>query len=566
MAKSIDIRKVVLPDGEYYESVEDSFAVTFIGRLKGITEFGHQTLLKRKSFCRLLRTLVKTIQRAEAPDKAALCAIFKLPARVYNTAKQTAEGVIASAIECQKVDLEDTEYEINRQVVEAFWGPAEELHGRVRKLKRLYQKRHRLLKQQGRPHIHFGKRFYQHQQDSGWKQAYEEARNDRIGCLGSSDETGGNSTYQIKAARVEGQLRFELYHARKLLGYFHLKPKQRDELEAILAINHQPFAFTEEAAKLGPRKGQKVRRKVSAGRVPLTVWLIRHQNGHWYIHLSFIKDKARPDYLPVGAIGVDINCDSIADTKVQLADGTPLILKHQKRVFDPAWSKEEKQAWIYEQINQIVLEAKTSRCMVVLEYLDFEQSKRWLRTKLGAMLRIMPYRKIRKAFERRCAEHGVVLRYVKSHYTSILGAILTDYPNLGRDQAAAAVIGLRALENGNAWLEKHSREIAVQERARLRINRKGQFGCTVTTDGVLIDRQSEASPPMDRETGTHWFQNRVARSINDLGKAMASFLYKEKRLPICWRRSGPETDPWHPVVPKGIQAPSPRIKCSTLSS
>jgi hypothetical protein len=41
-------------------------------------------------------------------------------------------------------------------------------------------------------------------------------------------------------------------------------------------------------------------------------------------------------------------------------------------------------------------------CMAVLEYLDFERCKRWLRTKLGAMLRVMPYRAIRKAFERRC--------------------------------------------------------------------------------------------------------------------------------------------------------------------
>jgi len=91
-----------------------------------------------------------------------------------------------------------------------------------------------------------------------------------------------------------------------------------------------------------------------------------------------------------------------------------------KRMF-PSWRREQKEAWIYEQITQIVLTAKANRCVVVLEYLDFEGCKRWLRTKLGAMLRIMPYRKIRKVFERRCMEQGVVLRYVKSHYTSILG-------------------------------------------------------------------------------------------------------------------------------------------------
>lgn len=569
MAKGIDIRKVALPDCEYYESVDGSFAVTFIGRLRGITEFGHETLLERKPFCRLLRTLVTKLQRGDAPDKVALCARFKLPARVYNTARKTAEAAIASAVECQKAALEDTEFDINRQVVEAFWGPAGELHGRVRKLTRLYKKRNRLLKQQKRPHIHFGKKFYQHQEAAGWKEAYEGARNDRIGCLGSSDETGGNSTCQIKAVSEDGKLRFELHHARKLMGFFSLKPKQREELEAILALNHQPFTFTQEECKQGPRKGQgqTVLRKVTTGRVPLTVWLIRHQNGHWYAHISFIKDGRQPDYAPVGAIGVDLNCDSIADTKVQMADGEPLVLKYRKRMFDPDWGKEEKKAWIYEQINEIVLEAKVSRCMVVLEYLDFEHCKRWLRTKLGAMIRVMPYRKIRKAFERRCMEQGVVLRYVKSHYTSLLGAILTDYPNLGRDQAAAAVIGLRALEAGNVWLERKSRELAAQERARLRINRKGQFGCTVTTDGVLLDRQSEASPPLDRETDTHWFQNRVAREISGLAKAMGAFFYQKEWLPLRWRRSGPESDPWHPVVPSGDAAPSPRTNvCSTLSN
>ncbi len=182
------------------------------------------------------------------------------------------------------------------------------------------------------------------------------------------------------------------------------------------------------------------------------------------------------------------------------------------------------------------------------------------------MLRVMPYRKIRKAFERRCMKHGVVLRYVKSQYTSTLGAVLTDYPNLGRDQAAAAVIGLRGLEAGNSWLERQSREIAEQERSRLRINRKGQFGCTVTTDGVLIDRQSEASPPLDRETDTHWFQNRVAREISGLSKAMGTHFFKRKVLPVCWKRSGPKSDPWHPVVPKGVEALRPRTDCSSLSS
>jgi len=79
--------------------------------------------------------------------------------------------------------LEDVEIDINRQVVEAFNGPYQEQPGRIGKLKRLYKQRKKLLAQLGRPHIHFGRRFYHEQETAGWKKAYDDARNDRIGCL-----------------------------------------------------------------------------------------------------------------------------------------------------------------------------------------------------------------------------------------------------------------------------------------------------------------------------------------------------------------------------------------------
>jgi hypothetical protein len=225
MAKKIDIRKVTLPDCCYYESVSDVIAETFIGRLKGITEAGKQALLQRKPFCRLMRKLVKGLQSNEVPDKAALMDEFGLPGRVYNLALLHAEAVIKSAIESQKAALEDVEVDINRQAVETFHSPSKELHGRIRKLLRLYKKRNRLLAQQGHPHIHFGRRFYQDQEANGWKAAYEAARNDRIGSLGSKDEKGGNSTYQIRAVQVEGKLRLELWHAQERMGWFKLKPQ-----------------------------------------------------------------------------------------------------------------------------------------------------------------------------------------------------------------------------------------------------------------------------------------------------------------------------------------------------
>ena len=125
------------------------------------------------------------------------------------------------------------EGDINRQVVEAFWGNASEMPGRVKKLLRLYRRRKRLLAQKDRPHIHFGKKFYQDQEAEGWKKAYEEARSDRMGCLGSADESSGNSTFQLKPVYKEDKLSFELSHSKKLMGHFTLKPAQRERLEAI---------------------------------------------------------------------------------------------------------------------------------------------------------------------------------------------------------------------------------------------------------------------------------------------------------------------------------------------
>jgi hypothetical protein len=146
-------------------------------------------------------------------------------------------------------------------------------------------------------------------------------------------------------------------------------------------------------------------------------------------------------------------------------------------------------------------------------------------------------------------------------------SLRTGYPNLGRDQAAAAVIGLRASEEGNAWLEKQSKILATQERTKLRLNRKRKFGCTVTTEGIMMDRQLEdqADSSLDRSADVHRFQRCAGRAISALSKAMGAHLYKEKVLPLCWKRSGLETDPWHPVVPDA-EAPRRKIECSSLST
>ena len=549
MAKSIDIKKTESAGCSYYEPLAERVAYTYIGRLKGVTDFGKEALRLRVPFCTMFRGVLKAKQLGGELNKSELQTKYELPGRMVNTAFLYAEAMIKSAVECQKEDLEQTERDIQRQVHEVFWSESRQLAGRVSKLKRLYKKRKGLLVQVGKPSIHIGRKEYQNQLKAGWKAAYEVARNDRIGCLGSADELGGNSTFKVKADPLTSG--FNLYHEARLVGKFNLQKAEALELNAILAINHVPFKFSMEIATQGKNKGKLVKRKITTGRVPLTLWLIKGEDdSRFWVHVSYFKDKVLPAYAPVCAIGVDLNTDSIASNRVHFVDGG-LKLDWAKPLFDPEMSKTEKATWIYEVINGLVAEAKARNYMIVLEYLDFEGSKRWLRTKLGAMLRIMPYRKIRQAFERRCMEEGVILRYVNPSYTSLLGAVLTEYPNLGRDEAAAAVIALRATEEGNAWLEARCAELAKAERCKIRINRKSQFGCTVQVDGGLIPRQSEHGAQKYRGTAAHTRQNLAGRAISELSKAMGGYLYQRGVVPVCWKGS---VDGWSTAPPNTTKA------------
>jgi IS605 OrfB family transposase len=565
MASTIDIRKVSLQGADFYTPVSDQLAFTAIGRLKGIPEENRPLLNDRFAFCRLLRRLVRMLLDGKSPQKAELMDIYKVPARSYNLALETAKGLIKGTMEAQKAALEDTKLEIARKEEELKTAPIGERVGREHKLRRLRRKLKNLQKQEGRPRILFGKKFF-YDQKEGWKKAFDAARHDRFGAMGSADERSGNSTFQMHAVLDgSGKREFELRYRQKVLGRFKLDPQHQGALEAILAVNQVPFQFLEQPAMFGKKKDQPVRRKVTTGRVPLTVWLIRHEK-QWYVHVSWIRTAEEPDYTPVGSIGVDLNCDSIAWSRVGIVDGRPKVFEYGKEYFDPAWSKARKREWILAQVNRLAAQAKEHHCAVVLEYLDFEHCKRWLKQKLGAMLRVMPYRQIRRAFERKAKEMGVVLRYVKSNHTSSLAAILGDYPNLGRDEGAAVVIGLRGTEDGNRWLEKRSLEIIQSQSAvTLRINRKRRFGRKIVVVEGLVERQSEHKALEDSKTGVHRNQMIVGRAINDLSKALGVQWAMAHCLPLCWKRSRDALS-WRAVLPdskRGVKVSKVAQLCAT---
>jgi IS605 OrfB family transposase len=243
-----------------------------------------------------------------------------------------------------------------------------------------------------------------------------------------------------------------------------------------------------------PASVRMVERIVTTGRVGFTIDLRRRDGNHWYLHLSR-EEKALPvAHAPVAWMGVDLNCDSVAHAVVSLRDGSPVLESYGKSKFPADGPSGERRTALYRIVNQLVDEAAQRNLGISLEYLDFEHCKRWLRTKLGALLHIMPYRKIRGIFERRCLELGVPLRYVPPKYSSLLGALLSArWPQLGREQAAGAILALRASETGNPWLEQACEHAAKAEKISLRLNAKGRYGHTLVVEDESRPSTSKGS-------------------------------------------------------------------------
>jgi IS605 OrfB family transposase len=193
-------------------------------------------------------------------------------------------------------------------------------------------------------------------------------------------------------------------------------------------------------------------------------------------------------------MGVDLNADSIAHA---VLSHELVLLSYGKKFFPQGGPKGARATALFRQVNALVAEAKARQLGISLEFLEFEGSKRWLKNKLGQILRMFPYRKIRAMFESRCRAAGVPLRFVPPGYSSVLGALFAQrWPELGRDQAACVVLAARAFEAGNRWLEAQCRAAVQAERITLRFNAKGLFGHNTT---VIRPAQHRAEDGHQRE-------------------------------------------------------------------
>lgn len=376
--------------------------------------------------------------------------------------------------------------------------------------------------------------------------------------LGVNAEQIGDRLWQL----------FDLKRSRKPVASFRLWAAEcADLLQAVQAngpgVKKAPVLvwFGADGKKINPGRQQRMEqagerpastrlidRAVTAGRVGLTIDLRRQENGHWYIHVSREQKDIPQAYVPSAWLGVDLNCDSVASAVVSIREGLPVLESFGKEHFPAGGPAGERTEVLHAIINRLVSEAKDRKLGIALEYLDFEHCKRWLRTKLGAMLHVMPYRQIRGIFQRRCLEAGVPLRYVPPKYSSLLGALLSSkWPKLGRDQAAGAILALRASETGNPWLERACEQAAKAERVSLRLNRKAKFGHTLVVEASSPPPAPNGNPgrQMDRprfpvEPALQWqvaCGRKVSDALSTLTALRAAWLRAQRRAAKAQKRS-----------------------------
>ena len=547
----MDIKKVIGRDIEYYVNCEETHFATLTAPLvKQSKEFPAFAESKAKDFCSAMRKVVKVSSGnlskkaadKEQLDKPAMCEKYNLTSREYNMALDTGRAMVGAAIEhldahrsllSDRLDNEIYHY----TVAEVDGEDCFYLKGRQRKIEALQS---RLDKVPATPHVFaLGSKLYKEQHTyedrAAWKAEFLAARNSTFGARGSSDELGGNSTYRMflenitpRSRRIAGQeevysvYNFRLEHAGKVLAYFPLPTNEGKMLADMLAVNNEPFKKPENSRKKEkPKKGE--------GRTPIKVFFMR-QGNNWTIHLAFPAAGIPAPKKVNGAIGIDLNNGHLEASAIRVVNGKLVVDEYRKLEYDMKASKEVRQAQIYAWIREVVAWAKSLGYRIVLEYLNFEGSKKFLRNKLGALLHVLPYKKILAKFVRECFLQGVELRYVRAAYTSLLGNLIASvHGGMSRDTAAAVVIALRGLEGGNAYLAKICRKFLCSKKFVLRINDKGRFGRHVIVVNQCVGEGKEkgASPGNDtsatvinKRESVYGVQTRAGDSLSKIAKAL----------------------------------------------
>ena len=400
--------------------------------------------------------------RPAASLKNEYLARYGMPARMFNGARISLEGKVASVKEQRKLRLDSFGKRVvaaEREIVKvARGGRWDQVHQKRRRLTNL---RARLAGLQddvaaGRVRLCFGsKRLWQRQQNLAengyashqeWLADWRDARSDEFFVLGSRGETAG---CQLCAATVadDGTLTLRLRLPDCLAGqygkYITIEGVSftygHEQVLAALDSNAQYARYRRE-------RGEKAARATTLGQA--VSYRFKRDRKGWRVFVTtqmmdvpVVTDRSR------GVIGVDLNAGHLAVCEAD-ASGNPVNFFSVPLV-TYGKSQHQADAIIGDAVADVVEYAREAGKPIVIEKLDFRQKKAALEgesRRYSRMLSSFSYGKVKAHFLSRGYREGVEVQQVNPAFSSVVGRVkFMERYGLSVHQAAALVLARRLL-------------------------------------------------------------------------------------------------------------------------
>ena len=173
-----------------------------------------------------------------------------------------------------------------------------------------------------------------------------------------------------------------------------------------------------------------------------------NKNQKWYLHTTVeLPDIPWISHLQNGAIGVDLNVDSIAWA---YCDGQGNLVRHGQTNIDLTDKSTEQTTHILSQaIGQIVDIAVDKQCPIVIEKLDFSSKKNRLREngkRYAKILSQFAYSKFADLIQSKCKLKAIQVISINPAYSTLIGMIkYMSLYGLNSGTSAALVLARRNL-------------------------------------------------------------------------------------------------------------------------
>jgi len=375
----------------------------------------------------------------------------EITARQFNSIAFDVKGLVRAQKEIKKNLVLKTQKRIKKVKEKIKKSKSLHLtHQFKRQLQQFESKLKRYRQELERPSVCFGskkvfkKQFHLkengYRSHSEWKAEWQRLRSSQFFLIGSKDESFGNQSCQYLPGKL--QLRLTDRLAKKL-------GKKRIDIPIELTYKQELLnqAITQKRA--------------------LHFRFLRHENGHWYVHLTFALDEVERVTDPrFGALGVDLNPSCVAITEIT-ADGNfrnsrqiPIRLRGK--------TSEQIQAILGDVCSQIVEKAKKEKLPIIAEELDFENKKLQMRSRgMNRMLSQFAYAQFLSILKSQAWRSGVELKLVNPAYTSVIGKVKFSLGyGLSAHMGAAMTVARRGLNFGERLRVKSKFRLSLPVRNR----------------------------------------------------------------------------------------------------